>query len=165
MCSAVPGFVPGSRSETAQNHPTPPNRQNKNPPKRLTFSEGSGALSGLTVQCANQAAPRARIGTPRGYTTPFRYARSDCALDCARQLPSNLLEIRRTHDVVAIEQGPHPVPRHPHRDALGDARGRAITTVAIALSVSPAREGRVLISCPDACYGSRPGPVDILESP
>src|SRR5215510_1996341 len=28
------------------------------------------ATSGLTVQCANQAAPRARIGTPRGYTTP-----------------------------------------------------------------------------------------------
>ena len=28
------------------------------------------ATSGLTVQCANQAAPRARIGTVAGYTTP-----------------------------------------------------------------------------------------------
>ena len=34
------------------------------------------ATSGLTVQCANQAAPRARDDTTRGYTTPFRNARA-----------------------------------------------------------------------------------------
>src|SRR6266496_2515852 len=42
------------------------------------------ATSGLTVQCANQAAPRARTGTSRGYTaaydiatTPWRWLRRD----------------------------------------------------------------------------------------
>src|SRR2546425_5136647 len=32
------------------------------------------ATSGLTVQCANQAAPRARLETSAGYTTPSRNA-------------------------------------------------------------------------------------------
>jgi hypothetical protein len=34
------------------------------------------ATSGLTVQCANQAAPRARVGTSATYTTRFHDARA-----------------------------------------------------------------------------------------
>src|SRR5262245_51576848 len=41
------------------------------------------ATSGLTVQCANQAAPRARVGTSRGYTTAAPHATVDCAQNCA----------------------------------------------------------------------------------
>src|SRR5947207_8527223 len=36
------------------------------------------ATSGLTVQCANQAAPRARRGTCRGYTAAFDNATMPC---------------------------------------------------------------------------------------
>src|SRR5439155_1979151 len=36
------------------------------------------ATSGLTVQCANQAAPRARRGTSRGYTAAFDNATTPC---------------------------------------------------------------------------------------
>src|SRR5436309_10070153 len=46
------------------------------------------ATSGLTVQCANQAAPRARIETALGYTTPCPVATVWCALrvsDSARR--------------------------------------------------------------------------------
>src|SRR6266567_1430141 len=46
------------------------------------------ATSGLTVQCANQAAPRARIETALGYTTPCPVATVCCALrvlDSARR--------------------------------------------------------------------------------
>ena len=48
------------------------------------------ATSGLTVQCANQAAPRARLETSAGYTTPFRIANARCALNCARKTPNGL---------------------------------------------------------------------------
>src|SRR6266536_471412 len=58
----------------------------------LDFMAGSTrfelATSGLTVQCANQAAPRARIETALGYTTPCPVAMVCCALrvsDSARR--------------------------------------------------------------------------------
>src|SRR6202011_6104296 len=59
------------------------------------------ATSGLTVQCANQAAPRARIGTSTGYMTLLSDATALCALNCARQLPRHVLQVRRAHDVVS----------------------------------------------------------------
>jgi hypothetical protein len=59
--------------------------------------------------------------------------------------------------------------RHPGAVLAGGlgarGSGRAIATVAIALSVSPAREGRVLVLFPDACYVSILGLVDTLKIP
>src|SRR6266498_1128165 len=53
------------------------------------------ATSGLTVQCANQAAPRARIETALGYTTPCPVATVCCALrvsDSARRGATSEME-------------------------------------------------------------------------
>src|SRR5262249_48808036 len=44
------------------------------------------ATSGLTVQCANQAAPRARSETSLPYTTPSRHA----TVGCAQNVPNRL---------------------------------------------------------------------------
>src|SRR6266545_5941416 len=71
------------------------------------------ATSGLTVQCANQAAPRARLETSARYTTLPSDASGRCALNCFRQLPSDVLQVRRVHDVVAVEHRARPVPRGP----------------------------------------------------
>src|SRR6266545_3760236 len=79
------------------------------------------STSGLTVQCANQAAPRARLETSARYTTLPSDASGRCALNCARQLPSDVLQVRRVHDVVAVEHRARPVPRHGHRHALRHA--------------------------------------------
>src|SRR5439155_1334879 len=45
------------------------------------------ATSGLTVQCANQAAPRARIETALGYTTPCPVATGRWAWASASRTP------------------------------------------------------------------------------
>src|SRR5262245_49440860 len=50
-------------------------------------------------------------------TLPPR-ATSDCALNCARQPPGDVLKVRRAHDVVAVEHGARLVPRHGHRHPL-----------------------------------------------
>src|SRR5262245_3154391 len=62
----------GEKSRTGRNFP--PLRTNRLARRDVLMAGSTGlepATSGLTVQCANQAAPRARIGTPRGYTTPL----------------------------------------------------------------------------------------------
>jgi hypothetical protein len=43
-----------------------------------------------------------------------------CARKRARQLPGDVLEIARAHDVVAVEDGPGPVSGDLHRDAFRD---------------------------------------------
>src|ERR1700730_3585994 len=53
------------------------------------------ATSGLTVQCANQAAPRARLETSAGYTTSLRHATIDCSRSCARDSSGRLHALLR----------------------------------------------------------------------
>jgi hypothetical protein len=67
------------------------------------------ATSGLTVQCANQAAPRARIGTCRGYTT-VHY----CATILRRWASPRLRRALAMGDIayacVRIVEAPGPCP-------------------------------------------------------
>src|SRR5262249_8995773 len=44
-----------------------------------------------------------------------------CARNCAREAPGHVLEIARTHDVVAVEHGARAMASHRHGDALGHA--------------------------------------------
>lgn len=73
---------------------------------RLAGSTGfEPATSGLTVQCANQAAPRARDATTRGYTTPSWKARA--------RYPGSVVDCPQT-----VGSSPHP----PGGDAVTEDR-------------------------------------------
>src|SRR2546426_12536062 len=80
------------------------------------------ATSGLTVQCANQAAPRARVVFSRAWRTRVKHTMARRARKRARELAGRLLKVAGAHDVVAVEDGPGPVAGDGHRHPLGDAR-------------------------------------------
>jgi hypothetical protein len=99
------------------------------PPKPLIVMAGSTGLepatSGLTVQCANQAAPRARAKTPLGYTTPFQGATSQmgsvvpkscprAASSCtlSQAAPASVTITPLGSGVVALTVGPARRPAH-----------------------------------------------------
>ena len=87
------------------------------------------ATSGLTVQCANQAAPRARIETSLPYTTRSRRATPGCALKRA-QPAGRLAQIGVADDAVAVEDIARLVSGYHHCDP--HQMHRSITTLAAA---------------------------------
>src|SRR5262245_49910508 len=58
------------------------------------------ATSGLTVQCANQAAPRARIETSVGYTT-LPFAASGSVRNCREHM---ICPLPRANDLTALSR-------------------------------------------------------------
>src|SRR5215467_14021765 len=71
---------------------------------------------------------RRRAGGPSRKVTGLRgrrqasvgHLRGQCARKCARQAPSDVLEICRAHNVVAIKDRARSVTGHPHGDAFRD---------------------------------------------
>jgi hypothetical protein len=78
------------------------------------------AASGLTGQCANQAAPRPRAVNLASYGAAVNRLRLERARKRAREPPSDVLEVPRTHNVIPVEDAARPVTGDLHRDSLRD---------------------------------------------
>ena len=124
------------------------------------------ATSGLTVQCANQAAPRARFRNQLLSERDFTITPPRCARKCAREFLDRRLEVRVAHDRVAPIHALGLVAGEFHRHRYGTrrrVRGFAPPWVAMPGSQDWPRkknEGSVLrmhrVSCSTSTSARRP---------